>query len=901
MSDLKKVPAFGPERARIMIVGEAPGADEEKEGQPFVGAAGKLLRQYLMEVGIDPADCFYTNICKYRPPNNKLEKFFLDGGVPNQLVLAGLNELKEEILRVQPHIIVAAGNFAMWALTRKARWIDKIVEGERVRGFTGVFTWRGSLLPCTLVPGFKVMPTFHPSYINREGMKDHGTFKCDLLKIRDESKFPELIRPKREIILAENNQPLRLVGYKDADGQMFETWADGKGPNPSLTAVWEPIDQTREQLREELLAGLPKAQDADIFQTPLPLITLDIEMQGPKCHCVGVTNRRDRAIVIPTRTMQDFVYLQSIACSGVGINAQNSMFDGAMMEWHLGMEIMPFIRYDTMFAAHSAEIELPKGLDYLASIHTRMPFWKDMVTAADWKLIKLGKKDPSITFAYNGEDVWTQHEIAEVQILDQLDDPGVRKTFEFEMALLVPLWHMSRRGIRIDNELIAAKKEELTIETQRLAMEILLMAGKPVNPRPSKDCSWFLYDRMGLHSIKQTKTGPSTDDKTLAALAVAKTATEAQRRAVTLVRQYRVAANLMSKFFDIEFDSDGRMRGSYDPTKTVTGRLASRKFFPTDKGTNQQNIPRDKRARRVFLADPKKVFFYADLERAESLVVAHITGDPRMLADHGPGIDAHRSLASALYNIPEDEITEDQRYLGKKTRHAGNYMQGSVTFMKNFNQDAHKTGLSITLAEAKMLIERYRDLHPFLKKWWVDTEAQLWKTRTLFNLTGRRRVFYGHIRGTVPEAVAFVPQSTVGDVLNVGFLNMIGTPCPYIVERGLWDSFREIGPELQEYGFEPLMQIHDAVAGQVWEKDTERALPLIQRAMQIPLRNPRTYEDFTIPAEIMADLDPTRLLENKSNWGDVAVVHFHQGAGERRVLTNAEGKLKGYELLIGRP
>jgi uracil-DNA glycosylase family 4 len=900
MSNLKKVPAFGPERARIMIVGEAPGADEEKEGQPFVGAAGKVLRQHLMEVGIDPSDCFLTNICKYRPPNNKLEKFFLDGGIPNAIVLQGLVELKEEILRVRPNIIIAAGNFAMWALTRKAKWMDKTIDGERTRGFTGIFTWRGSLLPCTLVQGFKVLPTFHPSYINREGMKDHGTFKCDLAKAREESSFRELIRPAREIILA-NEHPKSLLGYRTFEGNLVQTWADAQGPHPLVTAEWEPINVSREELREELLSGLPKAAEADIYQPHLPLLTLDIEMQGSRCHCVGVTSRRNSAIVIPTRTMQDFIYLQSIACSGVGINAQNSMFDGAMMEWHLGMEIMPFVRFDTMFAAHAAEIELPKGLDYLASLHTTMPYWKDMVSSADWKAIKGGKRDPSITYAYNGEDVWTQHLIAEVQVRDQLDDPGIRKDFEFKMALLNPLWRMSRRGIRIDNDLISEQKDGLTDETKKIAFEIMLMAGgKPINPRPSKECSWFLYEHMKLPVVKETKTGVSTDDKTLAALAVNRHATEEQRRAVMLVRKYRVAANLMSKFFDIEFDNDGRMRGHYDPTKTVTGRLASRKFFPTDKGTNQQNIPRDKRARRVFLADRKKVFFYADLERAESLVVAHITGDPRMLADHAPGVDAHRSLAAALYHILDEDVTEDQRYLGKKTRHAGNYMQGAITFMKNFNQDAHKTGLSITLAEAKMLIERYRDLHPFLKRWWADTEAQLWRSRTLYNLLGHRRVFYGHIRGSVPEAVAYVPQSTVGATLNVGLLNLEGVACPYMVDRGIWDDYKDIGPELLEYGYESLMQIHDAVAGQVWEKDIERALPLIKKAMEIPLRNPRTYEDFIIPAEIMADLDPQHILENKSNWGDVLPVHFHGGisyAGRINKILKGD-TVKGYSLLV---
>lgn len=898
MSSLTSVPAFGPARAKILIVGEAPGADEEKEGRPFVGAAGRVLRQYLMEVGIDPNSVYYTNICKYRPPNNQLEKFFLDEGVPNPLVLQGLLELKNEILSVRPNVIVACGNFAHWALTRKAKWVDYTKDNKRIRGFTGITDWRGSILPCTLISEetFKVISTFHPSYINRQGMEDHGVFKCDLARIRLESEFSEIRRPNRDIILAERS-PQRLVGYRDSDGSILTTWADGRGLHPTMETIWEPYPYTREEIREDLLSSLPVSEEVDIFQTPLKLLTVDIEMQGPRCHCIGVTDRKERAIVIPTKDMGDLVYAGSIVTSGVGINAQNSMFDGSMLEWHLGMEIMPFVKFDTMFAAHVAEIELLKGLSFLNSIHTDMPYYKDMV---DWKLIEKGKFDMRMTYAYNGIDVWSQHEVAEAQIRDQLDNEGVRNTFLFEMALLNPLWQMSRRGIRIDTEAIERSRTELNGITAKLNMDILLMAGRPINPRPSNDCRWFLYERMGLPVLKKTKVGPSTDDKTLAQLSVAKGTTEAQKKAVLLVRQFRVAANLMSKFFDIDFDNDGRMRGHYDPTKTVTGRLASRKFYPTDKGTNQQNIPRDKRARRVFVADRGKVFFYADLERAESLVVAHITGDPRMLADHAPGVDAHRSLASALYNIAEEDITEDQRYIGKKTRHAGNYMQGAMTFMKNFNQDAHKTGLSIEFSEAKVLIEKYRELHPFLKNWWDETNRQLWRSRVLYNLVGRRRIFYGHIGGILPEAVAFVPQSTVGDALNIGFLNIEGVASPYMIERGLWDEYKEIGAELREYGIECLMQIHDAVAGQVNEKDIERALPLIKKAMEFPLRNPRTYEDFVISAEIMADLDPEHIFENRSNWGDVLPVHFSGGIGNRiaRILGKDE-KVKGYNLLIG--
>ena len=72
-----KVPPTGPCPARIMIVGEAPGADEVKAMQPFVGASGRELDKMLSEAGIIRADCFITNVCKRRPPANDITNFLL--------------------------------------------------------------------------------------------------------------------------------------------------------------------------------------------------------------------------------------------------------------------------------------------------------------------------------------------------------------------------------------------------------------------------------------------------------------------------------------------------------------------------------------------------------------------------------------------------------------------------------------------------------------------------------------------------------------------------------------------------------------------------------------------------------------------------------------------------------
>ena len=75
---MRKVAGKGPTKADIVIVGEAPGQEEELRGEPFVGAAGYELTKMLREAGINLDECYITNVCKYRPPANKMEQWLID-------------------------------------------------------------------------------------------------------------------------------------------------------------------------------------------------------------------------------------------------------------------------------------------------------------------------------------------------------------------------------------------------------------------------------------------------------------------------------------------------------------------------------------------------------------------------------------------------------------------------------------------------------------------------------------------------------------------------------------------------------------------------------------------------------------------------------------------------------
>ncbi len=135
------VPGRGNPNASGLILGEAPGADEERLGLPFVGASGYLLSQALEAAGIDESRLWITNVVKERPPNNRTPT--------DEEIQAALPDLFEEINRVDPTHILALGNVPLYALT----------------GLRGITKRRGKWLLGDV--WILTMPTFHPAYVLR--------------------------------------------------------------------------------------------------------------------------------------------------------------------------------------------------------------------------------------------------------------------------------------------------------------------------------------------------------------------------------------------------------------------------------------------------------------------------------------------------------------------------------------------------------------------------------------------------------------------------------------------------------------------------------------------------------------------------------------------------------------
>ena len=158
---IQTVFGVGNEKADIMFIGEGPGGDEDKQGEPFVGKAGKLMNQAFLGLGITRDNVYIANIVKCRPPNNRTPL--------KQEAESCLDFLRNQVLIIQPKIIVLLGNTAL-----------KNILGEEY----GITSSRGKWVQ---KKGIKYMPTFHPAALLRDESKKID-FWNDLKLVIDEAE-----------------------------------------------------------------------------------------------------------------------------------------------------------------------------------------------------------------------------------------------------------------------------------------------------------------------------------------------------------------------------------------------------------------------------------------------------------------------------------------------------------------------------------------------------------------------------------------------------------------------------------------------------------------------------------------------------------------------------------------
>lgn len=402
------------------------------------------------------------------------------------------------------------------------------------------------------------------------------------------------------------------------------------------------------------------------------------------------------------------------------------------------------------------------------------------------------------------------------------------------MELIDPLVYMMTRGIKVDCTALEKEREDVLHKANQIREEICTLAGFDINPNSPKQLQTYFYETLGERpSTRYNKsTGSSSvsiDDKALARLAKP-TSKRPGIRAASLVQDYRRLVKYASTYLNLKLDADSRMRCSYQPRGTRFARLSSSKtIFGT--GMNMQNLPKEFKS--FLVADDGYVFIEIDKAQAEWVVVAYEAGDPAMIEVFEENRDAHintaqRAIRELGINVDIDELrsehkqigtsndadyikkirlslrgalaealrkdiwlprTMSSRQMGKKSNHGLNYKEGPRVFALH-NE--------ISESDAKKIVELYTRVYPKIKDYWERVRQKIISTGRLENCFEREYPFYGQFNDEMHKAgISFIPQSTVGDLVNTA------------IRRIYYSS----SPELEN--FELLGQVHDSCLGQL--------------------------------------------------------------------------------------
>lgn len=798
------VPPDGSLDSRLAYVGARPGRDEVYYGRGFVGPSGELLWKLSR---FPRSDCYVTNVRK---------DFSEKNSVPTKdEIREVLPDLRDELSRCRANIFVCIGREAGIALTGRSE-IDK---------------WRGSVIESSLLPGRKVLITWHTAAALRTYSLRY-IIDLDLRRAAREAAYPDIRRKVRTFHI-----------------------------NPPFL---------------ELL---------DLIRALGPVVTVDIETFGQEISVIGLTDSADKAICIATiggpYTVSELIaILRELdrVLRTRAINGQNIQFDTSRLE-RLGLRL-PRLAHDTMLSHHLLWTELGSGakrkgkgfspdeaagkhkLEFLISCYTDIPFYKDQSNRA-WT-------DPNLTleerfyqyWEYNCWDVCGEHEVMEKEDAELVKYGQKEYYQEHVVGLIRPVMTMQGRGVNVDLPVLQRMRVRKKLECDYLQGVLNREAGYAINVKSGKDMAYLLTDvcKIPASQLSYTpKHAISTKEEHLRRIAY----NSPHAGLIKLVLDVRERRTLISGFLGMEASEDGRYYAAFLLHGTGSGRLSSRAI---GKGPQLQNIP--KGARGIFVASPGCTLVRGDYPRAEAKHVAYDSGCKYLMELFSdPDRDLYGETAARILRKPLRQVTKGtiEREAFKHLILGSNYGLGPDKLVTTLRLQGHIDIADVDIpgdsrrAKAKYVLSAYFALCPEIPVWQDRIWREGCKSRVLYSDFGRRRMFLGRLTDREEEGekstknimLSYRAQSTV-----VGGTNQ--------AIRRLYDKYGEDSPTV--------LQVHDELVLDVPTVDLAFWINELNEVMSFTVRLPNGL-DFSLAPEIefgpsWSPKDAYSLKDlNKLSWG----------------------------------
>ena len=402
---------------------------------------------------------------------------------------------------------------------------------------------------------------------------------------------------------------------------------------------------------------------------------------------------------------------------------------------------------------------------------------------------------------YKAYVAWKAKEV----LLSNLKEQGMDKLFfDIEMPLVFVLYDMEQEGISIDAKALKEYGNQLEGSIVELEKRIHAQAGEEFNINSPKQLGVILFEKMELPGGKKTKTGYSTSADVLEGLA-------GEYPIVADILEYRQLTKLKSTYADglANFiDGNGKIHTNFNQTITATGRLSSTE-------PNLQNIPirieLGRLIRKVFHPEKGNVFVDSDYSQIELRILAHMSGDEKLIEAYNTGQDIHSTTASQVFNVPLEEVTPELRRNAKAVNFGIVY--GISAF--GLSQD-----LKISKKEAQEYIDRYFATYPKIKEFIDKTVADAKET-------GKTSTIYGRIRP--------IPELTSNNFMQRQFGERVAMNAP--IQGTAADIIKiamiRVHDRLIREGFASrlILQVHDELLIETKESEKDAVIALLEEEM----------------------------------------------------------------------
>ena len=398
----------------------------------------------------------------------------------------------------------------------------------------------------------------------------------------------------------------------------------------------------------------------------------------------------------------------------------NLKFDLESIAKYYGGKIAPGPYVDTILLTHVLDENLDRyGLKELIMDWLRVPPNPETRSKFYPNLGKIGVSEQPIdeVAKYLAKDVWYTYLYYKNHMSLLKKDKDLLRTFEIEMGLYPVLMDMELYGIHIDDDLLRKRGEELEYERSAIAGRIWSICGTqfPISNPTEKRKYLFGPKKDGGQGLKPLTFTAKTNTPQLNQATLEHYAKE--NELASLMLEWSEKDKIIGTFIDglIEKLVRGRLHTSFNQHRTVTGRLSSM-------NPNLQQIPRGDMIRDAFTADDGHLLVVADYDQVELRCAAYLSNDSEMVRVFRDNLDIHAQAAAAMLDIPIEEVTKDQRQVGK-----------TQNFGTLYGAGPQKIAIvaDCSMEQAQEFIARYFEQFAGLSEW---KDAMILKARN----TGRR-------------------------------------------------------------------------------------------------------------------------------------------------------------------